>query len=118
MRAGGHQTDQTAARPRRHAALLYRSFVHRAFELGEIARIAIEIQKLYPPAAPEPRCPSWHVLRPYPTAEEILSKGSKSVKGGTRQNVSRETFLSDITAKPDNGVPPGQEQAPLTPHLP
>lgn len=118
MRAGGHQREQTAARPKRHAAVLYRSFINRAFELGEIARIEIEIQKLYPPAAPEPRCPSWYELRPYPTVEEILSKGWKSARSETQQNVSRETFLSVIAAKPDKGVLPGKERAPLTPHLP
>ncbi|HET6376843.1 MAG TPA: hypothetical protein VFG05_00815 [Methylocella sp.] len=98
--------------------MLCRSFVSRAFELGEIARIEIEIQKLYPPAAPEPRCPCWYELRLYPSGEEILSKGWKGAKSETHQNVSRETFLSGIAAKPDNSVLLGQERAPLTPHLP
>ena len=34
--------------------------VTRAFELGEIARFEIEIQKSHPNASAQPRCPCWH----------------------------------------------------------
>lgn len=50
-----------AARERRtYTAALYGIIVNSAFELGEVARMEIEIQKLFPPASPQPRCPSWH----------------------------------------------------------
>ncbi len=41
-------------------SLFYKTFVSRVFELGEIARMEIEIQKSIPPASQQPRCPSWH----------------------------------------------------------
>jgi hypothetical protein len=52
-----------AARGRRTRTLtFYRRIVNGAFELGEVARIEIEIQKLYASASPEPRCPRWHEI--------------------------------------------------------
>jgi hypothetical protein len=42
------------------ATLFYRSLVSRVIELGEIARMEIEIQHRFPHAASPPRCPCWH----------------------------------------------------------
>ena len=39
---------------------LYEIIVNGAFELGEVARIEIEIQKLLPSHSAQPRCPIWH----------------------------------------------------------
>jgi len=47
---------------RRMTTALYGIIVTAAFELGEIARMEIEIQKSYPHASPQPRCPCWHGL--------------------------------------------------------
>jgi hypothetical protein len=46
------------------AALFYRNFVTRVIELGEIARIEIEIQNRFLHGAAPPRCPSWHHHNP------------------------------------------------------
>ncbi|MCI0468078.1 MAG: hypothetical protein L0Y57_13945 [Beijerinckiaceae bacterium] len=50
--AGGHRG--------RKAVLIYRAFISRVFELGEIARMEMEILKSISPASAEPRCPNWH----------------------------------------------------------
>lgn len=50
----------TAVGRRAEKAAFYRVVANGVFELGEIARIEIEIQKLFPPASPQPRCPNWH----------------------------------------------------------
>jgi hypothetical protein len=59
MRADKSLRAEEAGGRRLHASWFYR-FMSGAVELGEIARIEFEIQKSFPPAAPEPRCPSLH----------------------------------------------------------
>jgi hypothetical protein len=44
----------------RKAVLFYRNLVSHVIELGQIARIEIEIQHRFPHAASPPRCPRWH----------------------------------------------------------
>jgi hypothetical protein len=51
--------------PGKKRAALYRAMVESAFEIGEVARIENEIQKLYPPAFPQLRCPDWDILSPH-----------------------------------------------------
>ena len=53
-----------AGERRTYTAALYAFLVNGALELGEIARIEHEIQKLFPPASPEPRCPGWPASPP------------------------------------------------------
>jgi len=48
----------------RRAALFYRNLVTRVVELGEIARIELEIQRRFPHGASPPRCPCWHNHKP------------------------------------------------------
>jgi len=38
----------------------FQRLAQSVFELGEIARIEIEITRSYPYTAPQPRCPLWH----------------------------------------------------------
>jgi hypothetical protein len=44
----------------RSVVLFCRNLVSHAKELGEIARIEIEIQNRFPHSAAPPRCPRWH----------------------------------------------------------
>lgn len=44
----------------RKAVLFYQNLVARVIELGEVARIELEIQSRFPHAASPPRCPCWH----------------------------------------------------------
>jgi len=44
----------------RKAVLFYRNLVSHVIELGQIARIEIEIQNRFPHSASPPRCPRWH----------------------------------------------------------
>jgi hypothetical protein len=46
------------------ATLFYRNFVTRVIELGEVARIEIELQSLFLHGASPPRCPCWHHHKP------------------------------------------------------
>jgi hypothetical protein len=48
------------AERRTNMIALYEIIVNGAFELGEVARIEIEIQKLLPSHSAQPRCPIWH----------------------------------------------------------
>jgi hypothetical protein len=50
----------SAGKRRTNMIALYEIIVNGAFELGEIARIEIEIQKLIPSHSAQPRCPIWH----------------------------------------------------------
>jgi hypothetical protein len=43
-----------------NTAALCEIIITRAFELGEVARIEIEIQNSFPHGSPQPRCPCWH----------------------------------------------------------
>jgi hypothetical protein len=45
---------------RKNTGSFYGILMTSAFELGEIARIEIEIHKLSSPGSPQPRCPNWH----------------------------------------------------------
>jgi len=49
---------------RTNMAALYEIIVNGAFELGEIARIETEIQKLIPSHSAQPCCPSWYAALP------------------------------------------------------
>lgn len=61
----GNDSRAGAAGERRSGrAALYQIIMNGAIERGEIARIEIEIQKLFPPPFPEPRCPCWHTTSP------------------------------------------------------
>ncbi|HUI20540.1 MAG TPA: hypothetical protein VLZ74_05795 [Methylocella sp.] len=55
---------QAGARRTRTAAF-YEIILAKAVEIGEVARIETEIQKAFPPATPQPRCPDWHILSPH-----------------------------------------------------
>jgi hypothetical protein len=59
---GGDQSLKAgeAGKRRRKKTALYGFIVNGVFELGEVARMEIEIQKLFSPASPQPRCPCWH----------------------------------------------------------
>lgn len=60
--AQGRQMTVTARRATTVA--FYRRIIDGAFELGEIARIEIKIQKICSPATPEPHCPCWYEATP------------------------------------------------------
>ena len=45
-------------------AALFRIIMRGGVELGEIARIEIEIQKIFPPPSAPPHCPCWHAWPP------------------------------------------------------
>lgn len=56
----GDSSRAGAAKERYIKMSFYEKIVIGAAELGEVARIEVEIQKLFPPASPECRCPCWH----------------------------------------------------------
>jgi hypothetical protein len=61
MGADDNPAVEAAERHRvRRTLLFYRNLISHAKELGEIARIEIEIQNRFPHAASPPRCPRWH----------------------------------------------------------
>jgi len=55
---------EAAGKRRMTTAAFYRILVNGALELGEVARLEVEIQKFYPHARPQPRCPDWHLSPP------------------------------------------------------
>ena len=60
-----------AGEHRTYTSALLRKIVTGAFELGEVARIEMEIQDLYLSASAPPRCPSWN--RPSSAQRRLLS---------------------------------------------
>jgi hypothetical protein len=60
MRANENSRAGEAGGRRSKGGGLYRIIVNGVIELGEVARIEIEILKLFPPASAQPRCPFWH----------------------------------------------------------
>lgn len=59
---GADKTLKTEAPGERRTRLtaLYGIIMTSALELGEIARMEIEIQKICALPPPQPRCPCWH----------------------------------------------------------
>ena len=60
---GAHFQMETPGRsPDEHLPTsgFFQRLAQSVFELGEIARIEIEITRSYPYTAPQPRCPLWH----------------------------------------------------------
>ena len=57
IREGNDRADVHVSRK---AVLFYQNLVARVIELGEVARIELEIQSRFPHAASPPRCPCWH----------------------------------------------------------
>ncbi len=45
-------------------AALFHIILRGGAELGEIARIESEIQKIFPPPSAPPHCPCWHASPP------------------------------------------------------
>ena len=75
------------AERRTNMVALYEIIVNGAFELGEVARIEIEIQKLLPSHSAQPRCPIWHAapraFRPREVSKGIIAlapEGSPAVQ--------------------------------------
>jgi hypothetical protein len=64
MRADDNLRPEAASGRRARVVAFYRVIVNGAFELGEVARIEIEIQKPFPPASAHPRWPSWYICPP------------------------------------------------------
>lgn len=53
-----------AERGRISTAALRQIIMRGGIELGEIARIEIEIQRLFPSPSAQPHCPCWHASPP------------------------------------------------------
>jgi hypothetical protein len=64
MRFGDSLRTAESKGRRAKKAALYRVIVEGAFELGEVARFEVEIQKLFFAASEQPRCPCWHSASP------------------------------------------------------
>ena len=52
----------------------FQRLAQSVFELGEIARIEIEITRSYPYTAPQPRCPLWHEHAAGATRESLAAR--------------------------------------------
>ena len=60
MCARDNEKAAAAKLHRSNTVSLYGILMTGVLELGEIARMEIEIHKLYSPGYPQPRCPNWH----------------------------------------------------------
>ena len=63
---GADDSFRVGSAGERRMIALYEIIVNGAFELGETARIEIEIQKLIPSHSAQSRCPIWQTRESFP----------------------------------------------------
>lgn len=79
MRRGNSPKTETPIRRWVDTAILSETIVTLAYELGEVARMEIEIKTVLPHGAPQQRCPCWHhePVRPHESLSERPAAGAR-----------------------------------------